>query len=113
MLRSWLMLSTAWLQKPLMANSWKWYVYIIECGDGLFYTGMTWNIEKRMEHHIAGLGSKFTSRHGFKAVRWIREFDNLLQARECERRVKDYSRKKKRQLWENHYRSSDSENSYL
>lgn len=27
-------------------NKWKWYVYIIECNDGLYYTGVTWNVGK-------------------------------------------------------------------
>ncbi|MBP8251783.1 MAG: GIY-YIG nuclease family protein, partial [Herpetosiphon sp.] len=27
------------------------YVYILECCDGSFYTGSTWNLEKRLWEH--------------------------------------------------------------
>lgn len=82
-----------------MPNKWKWYVYIIECNDGLYYTGLTWNLENRLEQHASGKGSTFTSRHGFKELKWFQEFTDITQARECERKVKDFSRKKKETLW--------------
>lgn len=80
-------------------KQWKWYVYIVECQDNLYYTGMTWNIDKRMEQHKSGKGGKFTGKHGFKQLRYIEEFNNLLQAREREKQLKDFSRKKKEALW--------------
>lgn len=78
---------------------WKWYVYIVECLDGLYYTGMTWNIEERMEQHKSGKGSKFTGKHGFKQLRHVEGFTNILEAREREHQLKDFSRKKKEALW--------------
>jgi putative endonuclease len=78
---------------------WKWYVYIVECQDGLYYTGMTWNIPVRMGQHASGLGSKFTSKHGFKRLCYYEEFTDLNLARERERQLKDFSRKKKEALW--------------
>ena len=80
-------------------NSWRWHVYIIECADGLYYTGMTYNLEKRMEQHAIGKGSKFTSKHGFKRLKYTEEFDNINRARERENQLKDFSRKKKEALW--------------
>ena len=47
-----------------------------------------------MQQHASGNGGEFTSRHGFKKLRWNTEFLNIAQARECERKVKDFSRKK-------------------
>ncbi len=82
-------------------NKWKWYVYIIECIDGLYYTGITYNLEKRLEQHKSGMGSKFTSRHGFKELKYSEEFDDIFAAREREHQLKDFSRKKKEALWEN------------
>ena len=49
-----------------MAKQWKWYVYIVECLDGLYYTGITWDLNERMQQHASGKGSKFTGKHGFK-----------------------------------------------
>ena len=82
-----------------MAKQWKWYVYILECGDGFYYTGVTWNIEVRMEQHKSGKGSKFTVKHGFKRLCYVEEFTNINQAREREHQLKDFSRKKKEALW--------------
>ena len=58
-----------------MNKKWHWYVYIIECSDGLFYTGVTWNVDKRMEQHKSGKGSKFTSKHGFKRLLFEEQSD--------------------------------------
>lgn len=78
---------------------WKWYVYIIECLDGLYYTGITWNLEIRLQQHKDKKGSKFTAKHGYKTVRYTEEFTDLYQAREREKQLKDFSRKKKEALW--------------
>jgi len=80
-------------------RQWKWYVYILECLDGFYYTGITWNIEERMDQHRSGLGSRFTGKHGFKGLKYTEEFEDLIQAREREHQLKDFSRKKKEALW--------------
>ena len=81
-------------------NQWKWYVYILECLDGLYYTGLTWDVPKRMEQHRSGKGSIFTAKHGFKQLKYTEVFTDLTQAREREHQLKDFSRKKKEALWE-------------
>jgi len=80
-------------------KQWKWFVYIIECQDGFYYTGVTWNIEERMEQHKSGKGSKFTAKHGFKKLCYVEEFINIMEARNREHQLKDFSRKKKEALW--------------
>jgi len=82
-----------------MYKKWTWFVYIIECLDGLYYTGVTYDLDKRMEQHAIGKGSKFTAKHGFKKLKYFEEFSNLIAAREREKQLKDFSRKKKEQLW--------------
>ena len=37
-----------------------WYLYILRCGDGTLYTGITTDVEKRLETHRAGKGAKYT-----------------------------------------------------
>lgn len=78
---------------------WKWFVYIIECKDGFYYTGITWNLQKRLEQHQTGKGSKFTAKHSFKSLRYFEEFTDLYQARLREIQLKDFSRKKKEELF--------------
>ena len=37
-----------------------WYLYILQCGDGSLYTGITTDVEKRLEVHRSGKGAKYT-----------------------------------------------------
>lgn len=41
-----------------------WYVYILLCGDGTLYTGITDNVECRLKKHRAGVGAKYTRGRG-------------------------------------------------
>lgn len=43
----------------------QWMVYILECKDGSYYTGITNDIDKRMEAHACGKGSKYVRKKGF------------------------------------------------
>ena len=38
----------------------QWCVYILRCGDGTLYTGMTDDFEKRLAAHNSGKGAKYT-----------------------------------------------------
>ena len=38
----------------------KWYLYILRCGDGTLYTGITTDVEKRLVQHRTGKGAKYT-----------------------------------------------------
>jgi putative endonuclease len=79
-------------------EQWKWYVYIIECKDGTYYTGMTWKPELRYDQHLSGLGGKYTARHGVKRIAYIEEHTELDTARVREKQIKDWSQEKKRKL---------------
>ncbi|MBQ2855292.1 MAG: GIY-YIG nuclease family protein [Oscillospiraceae bacterium] len=37
-----------------------WYLYILRCGDGTLYTGISTDVEKRLVAHRAGKGAKYT-----------------------------------------------------
>lgn len=41
-----------------------WYLYILQCGDGSLYTGVTNDVEKRLEAHRQGKGAKYTRGRG-------------------------------------------------
>lgn len=45
-----------------MANTWK--LYILRCGDGSLYTGITTDVEKRLKMHRSGKGAKYTRGRG-------------------------------------------------
>jgi putative endonuclease len=37
-----------------------WYLYILRCKDDTLYTGITTDVEKRLEAHRTGKGAKYT-----------------------------------------------------
>ncbi|MDD5130868.1 MAG: GIY-YIG nuclease family protein [Candidatus Omnitrophica bacterium] len=37
-----------------------WYIYIVKCKDGLFYTGITKDLKRRVKEHSSGNGCRFT-----------------------------------------------------
>ena len=79
-------------------ESWKWYVYILECKDGSFYTGMTWKPDLRYDQHLSGLGGAYTDKHGVKRLAYLEEHEDLEVARMREQTIKKWSRDKKRKL---------------
>ncbi len=79
-------------------GKWSWYVYIIECMDGSYYTGCTWDIPNRMDQHISQLGSKYTKEHGFKKLVYYEKHEDLDMARQREKQIKDWNQKKKQKL---------------
>jgi putative endonuclease len=40
-----------------------WHLYILECEDGSFYTGISPDPQKRFEAHRGGKGARYTKMH--------------------------------------------------
>ncbi len=79
-------------------TKWKWYVYILELKNGLYYIGMTWNPSTRFDQHLSGLGSKYTAKYGVRKLVYLEEHEDLELARLREIQIKDFSQKKKKVL---------------
>lgn len=75
-----------------------WYVYIIECLDGSYYTGMTRDLSDRFEQHLSRLGSKHTGKHGIRRLAYSEAYETLDEARGRELQIKSWSRWKKEKL---------------
>ena len=76
-----------------------WYVYILKCADGTFYTGITTDITRRVkEHNSSVLGAKYT--RGRRPVRLVysRRMKNKSLAAKAECRIKKMSKGKKKNL---------------
>jgi len=72
-----------------------WYVYIVECSDGTLYTGITTDVNKRMETHNKGKGAKYTKTRLPVVLRASFDgFDKSTAAKE-EYRIKQLTRKEK------------------
>ncbi|MBI2012151.1 GIY-YIG nuclease family protein [Candidatus Daviesbacteria bacterium] len=87
-----------------MKNQWSWYVYIIECRDGTYYTGLTWKPELRFEQHLSGLGGKYTAKHGVKRLVYFEQHNDYEQARIREKQIKGWSQDKKRKILINNFK---------
>lgn len=81
-----------------MGKQWKWYVYILELKNGMYYTGMTWNPATRFDQHLSGLGSKYTAKYGVHKLVYLEEYEDLELTRQRELQIKDFSQKKKKAL---------------
>jgi putative endonuclease len=73
----------------------KWVVYILECMDGTYYTGVTNNLDKRMELHASGKGSKYVYKKGFKELLFAKPCKNKSDACKKEYQIKKLPRNKK------------------
>jgi len=76
-----------------------WQVYILECADGTFYTGITTDVDRRVaEHNGSVKGAKYTRpRRPVKAV-YTREYGTKSEAAKEECRIKKISRNEKEKL---------------
>ena len=75
-----------------------WTVYILECGDGTLYTGITNNFQKRLEAHEDGKGAKYTKGRSPFNVFYLEEVENRSKASKREAQIKSISRNEKLQL---------------
>ncbi len=80
------------------------YVYIVECFDGSYYTGVTNNADQRIEQHNSGINPAcYTySRRPVKIV-FCQYFNNPNEAISFEKQVKGWSRKKKEAVINNRW----------
>ena len=74
-------------------------VYMLECGDGSYYVGLTrGGLDKRVAEHQSGQFDGYTySRRPVRLV-WSADFQWLKDAIACERRIKGWRREKKEAL---------------
>lgn len=73
-----------------------YFLYILECSDGTFYTGITLDLVRRLlEHNHSKLGAKYTlTRRPVKLV-YSQEFANRAEASSEEARIKKLTRAEK------------------
>jgi len=77
---------------------WKWYIYIIECVDKSYYTGLTSQPDTRWTQHLLRIGSVYTEKHKPLQIVYLEEYNNLEEARRREKQIKGWTRKKKEKL---------------
>ena len=75
-----------------------YFVYILECGDGSLYTGITTDLERRFAAHQKGQGGHYTrSRQVVKFV-YTEEHPNRSEASKREAEIKKWRKERKLEL---------------
>ena len=74
------------------------FVYILECADGSYYTGSTWDLERRLWEHNNGLGAKHTAKRLPVKLVFCEACDRIEDAYMREKQIQGWSRKKKEAL---------------
>lgn len=83
-----------------MKISHNYFVYIVECSDKSYYTGITNDVDRRLDEHNSGIDEKrYTNKRRPVELKFFERFQDVLQAIEFEKQVKGWTRKKKEVLF--------------
>jgi putative endonuclease len=72
-----------------------WYVYILECSDLTLYTGISNDVEKRIETHNNKKGAKYTKTRTPVKLVYQQSFETKSLAAKEEWRIKQLTRNQK------------------
>ena len=75
-----------------------YYVYILLCDNGSFYTGYTKDIDERFQLHLSGRGARYTKMHKPKRVVHVETYEVRSEAMRRERFIKKLSHNQKQAL---------------
>lgn len=77
-----------------------YFVYIVECSDGTLYTGITTDLERRLdEHNYSNKGAKYTRARRPVFLVYNETVNNRSEASKREHTLKKMSRQEKRNLF--------------
>ena len=72
-----------------------WVCYMLRCADGTLYTGITNDLEKRLDAHNEGLAAKYTRARGPVMPVLVEECGNRSSALKREMAIKGMTRAEK------------------
>jgi len=84
--------------KPPKRAKEAWFLYVLQCGNGAFYTGITKDIDQRVAKHNAGKAAKYTRMHGPVELLYQEKCRDRTAAMVRECAVKALTRKQKEEL---------------
>jgi putative endonuclease len=77
-----------------------WIVYLLECSDGSYYTGITKDLNDRLERHSTGRGAKYTKARLPVKLVYTMSVRNESEAKQREDWLKHQSQIVKKQMIE-------------
>jgi len=78
------------------------FVYIVECSNGTYYTGYTNNLDNRIKLHNNGNGAKYLRGKAPVKLVYAKEYKYYKNALNAERNLKKLTRKRKEGLIRNY-----------
>jgi len=81
-----------------LARKSKYWIYIVQCRDGTYYTGYTNDLEGRIALHNSGHGAKYLRKKLPVTLVYAKEYHYYKNALRAERRVKNLTRAQKLNL---------------
>lgn len=82
----------------MVKNNDNHYIYILECGDGSYYTGYTNDLTQRLRKHEEGKGAKYTRGRGPLSLVFQESFSTKQEAMRMEFAVKKLNRSEKERI---------------
>jgi len=86
------------MKKTDEAQAERWFIYILRCADGSLYTGITKDLDRRLEQHNAGTASRYTRSRLPVTLECHEEQPNQSLALKREVAIKAMSRQEKESL---------------
>jgi predicted GIY-YIG superfamily endonuclease len=86
------------MTRELKRSAGAWVLYILECRDGTFYTGITNDMQRRLHQHNAGSAARYTRGRGPVTLRYHEACSGRSQALVREAAVKRLARRAKQRL---------------
>ena len=77
-----------------------WWLYLVECGDGSWYAGITNDLDARLAAHREGRGARYTRGRGPLSLIASRAYPDRASASRAEWRLKRLPRSRKLAFFE-------------
>jgi putative endonuclease len=88
------------IERFIMSEDLSWWLYILECKDGAFYTGIAIDVDVRYQQHCEGKGARYTRMNPPVKIVARQPFPDRGSATRAEVMVKRMSRIQKIELIE-------------
>ena len=89
----------------MKVNDKKYYIYILQCENGILYTGITTDYKRRFDEHSkvnnSKKGAKFTKSHRPEKIVALWKTNSRSNALKLEARIKQLNKKEKSELISN------------
>lgn len=83
---------------PMVKIRKPWFVYLVRCADGSIYTGISDDVDARLEKHNKGRGARYTAQRRPVSLLHTEKHPDQGSAMRRERQIKTWAKSKKEEL---------------